>query len=229
MGIGDVFTIADHVSLEWLRVAWTTSRTGFLAWSLLVLAIGFLLGWFIEKLRRSDSQFKNNLSENRINAIKAIRPVLSQMTSFELLSILGEDKDFPLDFNGPKTISALHGIVTAHEYGIKLNSLLDKHDAGLTLRQRAALTNLNNLQYGLVSCAINLPDDENKDLLFAVATLPIAKELKNYTREIIKSLDHSMNKERDLEQSQSAVMAGKDYLENTKSAQIKCLGQPSAI
>ena len=193
---GEFLSALDFIGLEWIRLMWNDYLIEFVIWSAVLIAVGYAIGVAREKKQGNDSRFKTDLVNGRIEAINDIRPVLSEMTTFERIKILDSNDEVQPEFGNSSTIAALHGISRAGEYGIKLNSLISKHDASLTITQKAALSNLNNLQYSLITLIAEVPDNGNKDLIFAFATLPISNTLKEYIRKIIASFDDCMNKEK---------------------------------
>lgn len=193
-----LFSILSIAITLFVDTNWVLSGGGnilaFIVWSLFCVSLGFFIGSIV--LREDKIDFKKELIQKRIEAINAFKPELQRMVTFEQIGLLNNDKELADSrIDDLSTISALYGVTTTGEHAIMLSEIIEKHGESLTLEQKASLTCLHQLQFHLLELSGALPD-EQKDYCFAMLTLPIAQELKEYIRKSIKLLDDSFNKGR---------------------------------
>lgn len=115
------------------------------------------------------------------------------MITFEDINILKEsgDNDIKLD---TQTLTFLHGFKSFLEHLDILTNNLNEYDKDLPNSIKASLRALSQFQFELGLLLKNeLNGCENKDYLFAVYTLQICQDAKNYIRKIDKKICRKLN------------------------------------
>lgn len=194
MGIGDVYSIASDIDSNWILCSITNYTWSFVGLCTLVLGLGFAIGMAVQYFRlkdkvksnnRADEIFSERIAKNRIDALDSVQSVLDEMTSFEDIELLLKDKSLMDGCPHVRTtIAMLHGFSGANEYFEQLAECLSSYSKYLPNNLRARLINISHLQRELLEFLDHyFIDEEEKDYLFALATYPIAEDLKKYVRE----------------------------------------------
>lgn len=139
------------------------------------------------------SKFNEQLVDRRLKALIAIRQTLNNMITFEDINILKDNDNNDIKLNA-QTLTFLHGFKSFSDYlGILADDLIE-YDKDLPNSIKASLRALSQFQFELGLLLKNaLTGCENKDYLFAVYTLQICQDAKNYIRKIDKKICRKLN------------------------------------
>ena len=204
MVVSDVYSIASGIDSNWILYSISNYTWSFFGLCILVLGLGFAIGMAVQYFRfkdklksnnRADEIFSERIAENRIDALDSVQSVLDEMISFEDVELLLKDKSLMDGCPDVRTtIAMLHGFSGAGKYFARLAECLSDYSKYLPNDLRAILINISHFQKNLLEFLGQISiDEEEKDYLFALATYPIAEDLKKYVREAQEVIADCLN------------------------------------
>lgn len=161
-----------------------------------ILACIIFIPYYKGKLesQTAKSKFTERLVDRRLNALLDIRKTLNDMITFEDINLLKTNCENDVNLE-ETTISLFHGLNTFSEHCNALATNLLDYGEDLPISLRAPLTAFSQFQFELgLLYRDNFGIDKETDYYFAISTLPVAEDVKNYIRKIDDRICKQLNK-----------------------------------